>query len=1002
MRPLHSLLVVVALLVLVVGGWWLLDTNDPAHRITAAGPAAAVPERAAEPAAQELRALDDGDAPRRVESVAGTGPVSDSAAPAPTSEAPRGRALEGRVLDPLGQAVAGARVLLGEGSAAFLGDTPLDGPSAARLFDVREERTDGEGRFRFEGVAADALRVAVRASGFAPYDAVDVPMPSSARLADIVLEPGVRLAGRVVDASGRPVSGVRVLRGGATSGFVFGGARVQVAATAADGSFEVDVLAAGPWSLRFESDSHPDARLSGRTERAGERVEGLLVQLAEGAAIRGRVSGALPEGRDLGELRVSASPRRDDADEPLEARRAEVAADGSFAVLGARAGQRYVLRAVRPDGSLDGIPLEFLPGLSAPVEAMAGDSGVVLVLSPECALAFQVVDGATGEPLEEFTVNAGTDWRRPLDDESGRPRTRHPGGVVRVGDLRPRSSGERASLSIEAVGYLPYEAEGLRLTPGIDTELGTIALEPAPLLGVRVVDDVTGAPIEGADVLLAVVEPPEPGPSGEVRRTIRASASLGGGGDFASDLLEGETRTAKTDADGRARLTAFAGQDVRIRARASRYAPWVGQVYRAAAGAEEREVRMTRGGTVVVHLFDAAGEPQAGERVDHRPVVDGAPVPEFRSPPLTNEAGEARFEHLAHGRHRFRRAAGSSGGVFSSGGNTFALVIDGEDAGDEGWVEVEVAEGGLHDVEIHLPLALALHGRLTEGGEPLADAQLALNERRDGAPGMPDLPMFGGGGPRVTSDADGYWRFDEVEPGEYTLRISHPGRAMPSEVELTVIDTDLQRDVDLDVAVLEGRVLDAAGEPLAGVEVWPERVRPEGSRTAVRVMAFAGAGGGSMITLDSGAGGGARATTDADGRYVLRGVLPGVELEVRGRGEGLQPGRSEPVRVGPDERRSGVDLTLQSAGWIEVEAVYGDGSPAANLLVSASYEGELDGEPPPPILLDETGKGRLEGLAPGSWRLSARSIGPGGEEPPAELVVDVTAGVATPARLTAP
>jgi protocatechuate 3,4-dioxygenase beta subunit len=682
----------------------------------------------------------------------------------------------------------------------------------------------------------------------------------------------------------------------------------------------------------------------------------------------------------------------------VESRNAAVAADGSFAVQGARVGRRYVLRAVESDGPLDDMPFQFLPGVAAPVQADAGESGVVIVLSPEAALRFAVVDARSGAALEEFQVEAGLDWTQPLQDDQGRVLRRHPGGLVRVGDLRPRSSGDRASLRIEALGYQPYEASGLKLSAGVDTDLGTIALEPAPILTVRVLDALTGAPIAGADALLSEVVEPEVA-SGSGMRRARATFAVHGG-DFAARA--GARSDSQTDEHGRARLNAMAGRDVRLRVRASGYAPAIGAPFRCSGEAEEREVRLTRGGAVAVHLFDAAGEPLAGGRVEHRAFHDDEGSPEFRSPALTDEQGIARFEHLAPGRHRFRRAGSESGGVFNSGGNTFAVMMAGMDDGTDDWVEVEVVEGGEHEVEIHLPLSLAVHGRLTEAGDALAGATLSLIPVPEGQDAMPALAMFGGG-PEVESDADGRWRFEDVEPGAYTLRISHPERAMPSEVELEVVDAEVQRDVDLDVAILEGRVLDSAGKPLAGVEVWSERAREEGAPRAVRVMAFAGTGGGATMTLDSGGGAPVRTRSDADGRYVLRGVLAGVELEVRGRGEDLQPGRSEKLRLASDEHRRGVDLTLETAGWIAVEGVFADGSPAASLLVTARYEGGQTGVEPQTILLDDAGRGRVEGLAPGPWRLTGRVMGPsGGGQAPSELSVDVVAGKGTPATITTP
>lgn len=1003
MRPLHSLLVLVALLLLVAGGWLLLRSADPARRITAAGPAASAATAPAAGPAGELRAPDELAAERRVESAA-TAPPGTAAAGDRAASTPAASALTGRVLDPQGAPVVGARVLMGEGSAGFLRGTALDAKGAARLFEVQESTTDAQGRFRFEGLEASALRLAVRAQGYAPYDAVDIPRPSSAVLADIVLESGVRLAGRVVDADGRPAAGVAVLRAVAESGgpFRFGGQSAPAAVTAADGSFVVDVLAAGPWTLEFESQLHPDARLSGTTERAGQRVDDLLVQLERGASIRGRVTGSLPGGRDYSRLRISAVPAPADDLPEAEARSSTVAADGSFAVNGARTGRRYALRAVEMQGPLDDMPMQFSPGVSAAVEAEAGEQGVVLALSPEAGLRFSVVDARTGAALEEFQVEAGIDWPQPLRDDEGKVRRQHPDGLVRVGDLRPRSSGERATLRIEAVGYEPYEASGLKLAAGVDTELGTIALQPAPILTVRVLDAVSGAPVANADVRLSTWVPPQVEPGGGVglRRTIRASATVGG--DLETRMGDGDERRARTDEEGRARLTAFTGVDVRLSARASDYALSIGEVFRASGEAEERQVFLTRGGSVVVRLFDAAGEPLAGGRVEHKAFHDDEGLPEFRSPALTDEEGRARFEHLAPGRHRFRRAGSESGGVFSSGGNTFAVLVAGnEESGDE-WVEADVVEGGEHEIAIHLPLELAVHGRLTEAGTPLAGATLSLVEASPGAAGMPSPAMFGGGGPQATSDADGRWRFEGIEPGEYTLRVQHESRAMPSEVALEVVDREVQRDVDLDVTILEGRVLDAAGQPLAGVEVWSERAREPGAPRGLRIMAFAGAGGG-LTTLDSGGGSAARARSDADGRYVLRGVLSGAELEVRARGDGLQPGRSQRLRLEPDEHRRGVDVTLETAGSIAVEGRYADGSPAAELLITARYEGERTGIEPQTILLDATGRGRIDGLAPGPWRVTARSIRPGAaEQAPSELSVDVVAGAATPAAITVP
>ena len=43
-----------------------------------------------------------------------------------------------------------------------------------------------------------------------------------------------------------------------------------------------------------------------------------------------------------------------------------------------------------------------------------------------------------------------------------------------------------------------------------------------------------------------------------------------------------------------------------------------------------------------------------------------------------------------------------------------------------------------------------------------------------------------GGGPSTRTDGKGHFRLGDLDAGEYSLRIEHPGRAMPVEVDVTV------------------------------------------------------------------------------------------------------------------------------------------------------------------------------------------------------------------------
>jgi hypothetical protein len=143
-----------------------------------------------------------------------------------------------------------------------------------------------------------------------------------------------------------------------------------------------------------------------------------------------------------------------------------------------------------------------------------------------------------------------------------------------------------------------------------------------------------------------------------------------------------------------------------------------------------------------------------------------------------------------------------------------------------------------------------------------------------------------------------------------------------------------------------------------------------------------------MMTVDDGGGGGVvdsgqfgeRTYSDSEGRYTLRGVTSDVELSIKAEGDAVQPGESAVVTVGPDEVRTDVDIVLQPAGAILVEAKLPDGSPARMQIVQASFAGETDTPVEPKFSFLQQGSTELKGLKPGRWRVNVRSAqgGPGG------------------------
>jgi hypothetical protein len=217
---------------------------------------------------------------------------------------------------------------------------------------------------------------------------------------------------------------------------------------------------------------------------------------------------------------------------------------------------------------------------------------------------------------------------------------------------------------------------------------------------------------------------------------------------------------------------------------------------------------------------------------------------------------------------------------------------------------------------------------------------------------------------------------------------------MPAEVPLELREGKNTFDVDLPLTILSGRVTDSEGKGLPGVRVWPERKNEEGGGRNVRMQ---------MIVVDDGGGGGIidpgqfgeKTVTDAEGRYSLRGVTSDVELVVKAEGDTVQPGESPVLRVSPNEVRDNVDLRLEVAGSIRVEAKLADGSPARFQLVQAEFQGETETPLQPKFSFMQQGSTELTGLKPGRWKVTVRSAqgGPGPNNPGEEQVIEVQPSV---------
>lgn len=991
MRPLHGLLLLLALLALLVGGLLWLGGKPAAGSVDQAGAQAPAAPSVPAPSA-ELSSTDTEGAKveRAAQPAAGVRLESVAAA------AEGGDGLSGRVVGPDGKGVAGAKVLAGPaGQFDFLPLDAIDSKSMAwaRRFDAV---TDAEGRFALGLKNETHVRLAVRASGYAPLDAERTLARGEHELGDIALEAGVVLEGRVIDPNGRPVAEAQLFSRPRSNGFTFempGRGRPPLAKTDEQGRFKIDMLASGPWRMLVTSEDHPDKTFDGETDRPGVHTRGLEFALDEGAQIAGRVTGA--GGNVLATLQVSAQPRgeNDEGNDGFSfgpggftaPRKAKVGADGSFLMRGLKPNQNYKLDAQKAESAFFGFGGTGRSG----VNAKSGDRGIEVPYKPEPAIVCQVVDAASGKPVTEMDVKAGYGWMMPLMDADGKPKASFPDGNVRFDRLPPRFGGGGGSglkLRIDATGYKSFESGELADAKGQDIDLGVVRLERAPVCRVQVLDLSSGKPIAGAEVTLRE----QGGEQGEMFGGVRVRRAISGSRTINDQGMSQGT----TGADGSVVLSSFPGKQATLQVAHEDYAKWKSApITLSASGDHQETVKLARGGEVLVSVVDAKGRPVAGVEIEHSSATGEEDNPWVRrmgggGSTRTDAKGELVFAHLEAGQHRFRVAGGGPGGIFSAAGGSVSMTfaVDGASTDapkEEPWTDVDVVEGGSAPVKLVAPARGSVVGRVREGGKALAGASVDLQEKHEGGPGFLGMPFFGGGnGPRT--NGSGEYKCEGVKPGKYTVHVTHPSRAMAWDGELEVTEGEQRFDVELPIAIVEGRITGPDGKPIAGARVSAEKAKEGGEQQVQMVIGLSMAGDGDVMSF-GGSGGAEPVRTDADGRYTLRGLLTDTELVVHVTGKDFSPANSEKFHCAPDQTVRGIDVQVKQAALLDVRVTRA-GQPASGVLVEVFHKSKAGDENQQSEMTGADGVAHFTGLEAGTWEytvLDFNSPSPAGSEPPA-------------------
>lgn len=381
-----------------------------------------------------------------------------------------GAPVAGRVLDPDGAPVAGARV-------SYSGASEWSQQADPRL---DAAVTDDEGRYRFAALPAGSFRFEARVAGFAPGSSELVTLDGVAGTdgVDIRLEPGASLAGLVVDRAGDPVGGARVRVAARSDGMLWGGARQSFAGD--DGRFAIEGLPRKAHEVVATSESAASELHEvdlGRAPHEQEvtlalevdgRIAGVVVDSA-GEPIEGAQVSAFPDFRRGGEMRREMR---------LRGRHQALSDAGGRFVLAGVADGAYRVRAAPPGSAGRG-----RGWLTEGVPAEAGDTDVQIVLPKDGRIRGEVAL-EDGEAPGLFTVSVGWRGGTPFSAEDGR---------FELDRLPPRDY----TVTISGPGFDQTQLSGVTVAEGEEVDLGTITVRRGREI-VGVVVDAGGQPVAGA------------------------------------------------------------------------------------------------------------------------------------------------------------------------------------------------------------------------------------------------------------------------------------------------------------------------------------------------------------------------------------------------------------------------------------------------------------------------------------------------------------------------
>lgn len=861
---------------------------------------------------------------------------------------------------------------------------PLEVDELVRMWDEFEtERTstDPDGRFRFgtELDLSEGFSLFAGAAGHVPLRLDRIPLGAVRDAAgtldcgDLALQKGLRAQGRVVDRKGNAIPGAEVMLGivAAEQTFQMDFARrgVPVATTGPDGSFALDCLALGKFTLLVEALGYRSARFTGVASPTGTASATIIVDA--GARLEGRLVGrpSSPE-LALGSLRVEVRPGHPSGEsltDPVArdqgVKSAEIGVDGRFEVLGLLTDVTQTLIVV--ERRSDGRTLRKLE--VAPLEISPGTTKIDVPWCVERSATLRVVDGTTGAPVERFTLSwrawpAGArpgvddaeeepDFQDLTDVDTGIPVRDHADGVVLLTGLGRLTNRIALEVAVAAPGYELHSFTTPSLGDVDVADLGDVRLTRQPELRVHVRWRASGQPVPGAQVFMVDTD------------------------DFAVDWLiaskdepcSTSVSSAITDAQGLARLPSLPGTRVEVSARVAGglvEKPLIVELSRQ--GGEELHLQAIGGGSLVATVARPDGSPAKDVTVVcHRVGLDGESTDEWKTI-VTDRSGMVTFEHLAPGFYDVATATDDQ------------LHISGAFA----WRQHKVVEGGVTRVDLEAPVVGVLRGHIFEAATPLACAMVRLEAPASESVESNDDDYGYGygygynsfyddlGGLSCMSSTDGSYTLGPVAVGDWDLVIWHLERSIPTRIRVKIRPDENDLDVRLTVTTLEGRLVDADKRPWAGVRIeLDDPADGDGGYACAMLMSDSPTGG---VEYSNRNGKSSSIATNDDGWFQFRGIPSGRTLSLDSDHDCMEDILRELPAFADGEQRDLGTIVLRTMGWLNVEVQAPNARPSELRITDLARGVELTDKR---TALEEGDNDLYWMLLPGRYRVEEFELG---------------------------